>query len=148
MGQSDESEAVVRPLRAEDIAPLAELWIASWQAAMPEIDFAVRHKWIVAFLREPGRATLVAEVAGLVAGFATIEGRYLNQLVVAQASKGSGIARVLLDAAKARAGGGLTLNVNTANARAVRFYAREGFRKVGEGINPASGLPTWEMRWP
>ena len=52
-----------------------------------------RHKWIVAFLREPGRATLVAEVAGLVAGFATIEGRYLNQLVVAQASKGSGIAR-------------------------------------------------------
>jgi putative acetyltransferase len=68
--------------------------------------------------------------------------------VVAQARKGRGLATRLLDAAKARARDGLRLDVNAANARAVRFYAREGFRKVGEGVNPASGLPTLAMAWP
>ena len=147
MRQSDESEAVPRLLRQCDIAALAELWVASWQEAMPEIDFAERRGWIVAFLGEDRHTTLVAEVAGRVAGFATVEGGYLHQLVVAPSAKGSSLARVLLDAAKAHADGGLALDVNQANVRAVRFYEREGFRIVGEGLNPASGLATWAMRW-
>ncbi len=148
MGHSDESEAVLRLLRADDVALLADLWVASWQAAMAEIDFAARRDWIARFLREPGRITLVAEVAGAPAGFATVEGRYLAQLVVAQAHKGRGMAKALLDAVKAQARDGLRLDVNKANARAVRFYEREHFRKVGEGINEASGLATWAMDWP
>ncbi|VVB48079.1 Acetyltransferase, GNAT family [Beijerinckiaceae bacterium RH AL1] len=138
----------MRPLRAGDVEALAELWVASWQAAMPEIDFAARRDWIVAFVGEPGRVTLVAELGGAPAGFATLEGAYLHQLVVAQARKGRGLATALLDAAKAGARDGLRLDVNAANARAVRFYEREGFRKVGEGVNPASGLPTLAMAWP
>ena len=43
---------------------------------------------------------------------------------------------------------GSALDVNQANARAVRFYEREGFRKVGEGVNPVSGLETLAMEWP
>ena len=138
----------MRPLRAGDIAALADLWVASWQEAMPEIDFSARRDWIVAFLGEPGHATLVAEVAGRPAGFVTVERRYLHQIVVARASKGRGLAKVLLDAAKARATDGLALDVNQANLRAVRFYEREGFRKVGKGVNAVSTLETWAMRWP
>ena len=147
MGQSDESEAHLRPLRAGNIAALADLWVASWQEAMPTIDFAVRRDWIVAFLGAPAHETLVAEIAGRPAGFVTLEGGYLHQLVVARESKGRGLATVLLDAAKARAIDGLRLDVNQANARAVRFYEREGFCKVGEGVNQASGLATWTMAW-
>ena len=146
--QSDESEAHLRPLRASDIGHLADLWVASWQEAMPEIDFAARRDWIAAFLGAAGRETLVVEAAGMPAGFATVEGRYLHQLVVARECKGRGLAQVLLEAAKARAKGGLALDVNAANVRAVRFYEREGFRTVGEGTNPTSGLATLAMEWP
>ena len=148
MGQSDESEAVVRPVRAGDIAALADLWVASWQAAMPQIDFSARRDWIVGVLGAAGHVTLVVEIAGAQAGFATFEGGYLHQLVVAQASKGRGLATLLLDAVKAQAGDGLALDVNAANARAVRFYERQGFRKTGEGTNPVSGLATWALEWP
>ena len=137
----------MRPLLAGDIAALADLWVASWQEAMPAIDFVARRDWIVAFLGAPGHSTWVAEVAGRPAGFVTLEGRYLHQLVVARESKGRGLAKVLLDAAKAPATDGLALDVNQANVRAVRFYEREGFRKVGEGVNPVSGLAIWAMEW-
>lgn len=138
----------MRPLRAGDVEALAELWVASWQAAMPDIDFSARRDWIIAFLGEPGRVTLVAELGGAPAGFAIVEGPYLHQLVVAQALKGRGLATRLLDAAKAGVRDGLRLDVNAANARAVRFYEREGFRRVGARVNPASGLPTLAMAWP
>ena len=71
---------------------------------------------------------------------------YLHQLVVAPSAKGRGLAIRLLDAAKS--GGPLTLDVNQANVRAVRFYEREGFSRAGAGRNPVSGLATWTMRWP
>ena len=150
MGQSDESEAgraSVRPLRPADVEALADLWVASWQEAMPAIDFFARRAWIVGFLGAPECTTLVVERAGTAAGFATFEGGYLHQLVVAPGAKGGGLARRLLDAAKAKTPAGLALDVNQANARAVRFYRREGFAVVGEGINPASGLATFALRW-
>lgn len=137
----------MQPLRAADIAALADLWVASWQETMPAIDFAARRGWIVTFLGEPAHATLVADLAGAPAGFVSCEGAYLHQLVVAPAAKGRGVARLLLDAAKAGAPEGLALDVNQANARAVRFYEREGFSVRGPGVNPASGLATWAMRW-
>ncbi len=147
MRESDESEARVRPLGACDVAGLADLWIASWREAMPTIDFAARRAWIVGFLGEAKHETLVIEAAGAPAGFVSVEGGYLHQLVVAPAAKGRGLAKLLLDAAKARVPAGLKLDVNQANARAVRFYEREGFRVVGEGLNSGSGLATWAMRW-
>ncbi len=36
---------------------------------------------------------------------------------------------------------GLELHVNLDNPRAVRFYEREGFVQIGEGVSPRSGLP-------
>ena len=60
---------------------------------------------------------------------------------------GSGLARALLDEARRISPAGLGLHVNQNNPRAVRFYEREGFVRVGEGLNPRSGLPIWEYRW-
>ena len=141
-----EAEVSLRPLRWEDRDALVDLWVAAWRDTMPEIDFEARRGWIVAFLTDPTHATTMALVGGRAVGFISMEGRYLHQLVVAPAAKGRGIATRLLDAAKAD--GALTLDVNQANARAVRFYEREGFFRAGAGRNPGSGLATWTMRWP
>ncbi|MDR3463907.1 MAG: GNAT family N-acetyltransferase [Beijerinckiaceae bacterium] len=143
-----ESTTLVRPLAPGDIAALATLWVRSWQETMPAVDFEARRPWIAGFLAGDGLSTLVAE-AGALQGFVTLEPAraYLHQLVVSPEVKGRGVAGALLDAAKALLPDGLTLDVNQANARAARFYEREGFARVGEGVNAASGLATWRMVW-
>jgi putative acetyltransferase len=143
-----ETMAVVRRLAPGDIEALSTLWVRSWQETMPAVDFEARRGWIAAFLGGEGLSTLVAEAGGL-QGFVTLEPAraYLHQLVAAPEVKGRGVAVVLLDAAKALVPDGLTLDVNQANTRAVRFYEREGFARVGEGVNEGSGLATWRMAW-
>ena len=43
--------------------------------------------------------------------------------------------------------GGVTLKVNKDNARAIRFYERNGFGHGGEDVNPTSGRPVLRMTW-
>lgn len=157
MPQSDYSEAprgavcpaaAIRPMRLDDLASLADLWVASWQEAMPAIDFEARWAWISAVLANPSHTTLVIERDGVALGFAMLEGALLHQLVVASSAKGSGLAVALLAAAKTLVPEGLALDVNKDNPRALRFYLREGFRRAGEGCNAGSGLATWRMQWP
>lgn len=139
---------VLRPQVPGDTAALIGLWVRSWQEAMPEIDFSARRTFVSGVLAAPDSATWVA-AANTVLGFVTVEPAqaYLHQLAVAPEAKGQGIAVALLDAAKALLPDGLTLDVNQANARAVRFYEREGFVRVEQGVNAASGLATWRMTW-
>ena len=72
---------------------------------------------------------------------------YLDQLAVAPEAKGSGAASLLLTEARRLSPGSLTLDVNQDNSRALRFYEREGFERIAEGINPHSGLRTWRLRF-
>ncbi|MDU2928262.1 MAG: GNAT family N-acetyltransferase, partial [Bradyrhizobium sp.] len=46
-----------------------------------------------------------------------------------------------------RSPGGITLLVNTDNARAIRFYKRSGFVEAGADVNPTSGRPVLRMAW-
>lgn len=149
MCQSDNSEAAVilRAMEPADVTFLTDLWVASWRETMPAIDFESRRDWLAACLRDPAHETLVAAGADGRLGFATWEASYLHQLVAAPGAKGGGLAVRLLAAVKAARPAGLALDVNQANARALRFYAREGFVTDHAGRNPASGLATWHMRW-
>ncbi|NLE98388.1 MAG: GNAT family N-acetyltransferase [Propionibacterium sp.] len=66
----------------------------------------------------------------------TIEGpAFLSKCYVRPESHGSGIAKVLLEAAMERARGrgcpGMWLNVNYENYRAQRFYDKHGWQQVG-----------------
>lgn len=93
-------------------------------------------------------AIVVAEASGALAGFVTIDRTgYLDQLVVDPAHWGSPLASALLDAAKRLAPEGITLLVNKDNARAIRFYERNGFVHAGEDVNPTSGRPVLKMAW-
>jgi putative acetyltransferase len=141
----------LRPYHPEDEEAAIALWQRTWQQAYPSIDFAARVAWWRERWRKelvPGAAIMVAEEAGEVVGFVTIDSTgYLDQLVVAPAHWGTELAMALVDEAKRLSPGGITLLVNTDNARAIRFYQRNGFVHAGEDVNPTSGRPVLKMAW-
>lgn len=132
---------------------LADLWVASWTRTMPRIDFEARRPWLIAHLAkalDAGQAIRVAVVeTGDVVGFVLIDPAtgWLDQIAVAPAQWGAGIAEALLRAAREVSPEKIGLDVNADNPRAVAFYARQGFVEVGRGENPRSGLPTLKLEW-
>jgi putative acetyltransferase len=142
---------VLRPYRKDDLEAALALWRRAWEAAMPEIDFGARldgwrERWVGELV--PGNSIVVAEIDGL-AGFVVIdaESGYLDQIVVRPENWGGEVAKALLDEAKRLAAAGIALDVNQSNARAIRFYEREGFVRSGEGVNSLSGKPTFRYAW-
>jgi putative acetyltransferase len=96
----------------------------------------------------PNAAIVVAKQGNALIGFVTIDAKgYLDQLVVSPEHWGSRLATSLVDEAKRRSPDGITLLVNKDNARAIRFYERNGFAHAGEDVNPTSGLPVLKMIW-
>jgi putative acetyltransferase len=60
---------------------------------------------------------------------------------------GTDLGNTLIAEAKRLSPDGITLKVNTDNARAIRFYQRNGFVHAGEDVNPTSGRPVLRMAW-
>jgi putative acetyltransferase len=141
----------LRPYRAEDEDAVIALWQQTWQQAYPQIDFAARVDWWRERWRNelvPNAAIIVAEKAGALIGFVTIDVTgYLDQLVVAPDHWGSELATTLVNEAKRLSPDRITLLVNTDNIRAIRFYERCGFVRAGEDVNPTSGRPVLKMEW-
>jgi putative acetyltransferase len=142
----------LRRYESGDEAAAIALWLRSWQAAYPLLDFVARLDWWCERWRNelvPSAEIVIAETDGEVIGFVTVDPRtlYLDQLVVAPPRWGSGVAAVLIAAAKRLSPTGLDLDVNTDNARAIRFYGKEGFVVSGKGVNPVSGKPLHRMTW-
>jgi putative acetyltransferase len=141
----------LRPYRADDEDAAIALWQRTWQQAYPSIDFAARLQWWRERWRSelvPKAAVIVAEHAGALVGFVTIDkSGYLDQLVVGPEQWGSDIARLLVDQAKTLSPSGIALLVNKDNARAIRFYERNGFVHAGDDVNPISGRPVLKMAW-
>jgi putative acetyltransferase len=142
----------LRPYTADDEDAAIELWRRTWQYHFPHIDFAARESWWRERWRQelvPVAKVVVAERNGTIAGFVTIDPktRYLDQIVVAPESWGSGAATALLDEAKRLSPQGVELLVNKDNLRAIRFYEKNGFAYSGEGANPVSGKVVNKMTW-
>ena len=141
----------LRPYRSEDEDAAIALWQRSWQQAYPSIDFAARAPWWRERWRNelaPNAAIIVAEQADALIGFVTIDLKgYLDQLVVSPTHWGSELGNALLDEAKRLSPDRITLLVNTDNARAIRFYERNGFAQAGGDVNPTSGRPVLRMEW-
>jgi putative acetyltransferase len=141
----------LRPYRVDDEDAAIALWLKTWQQAYPDIDFAARVTWWRERWRNelvPNANIIVAEQAGMLTGFVTIDLKgYLDQLVVAPDRWGSDLGNTLVDEAKRLSPDGITLLVNTDNNRAIRFYKRNGFIEAGGDVNPTSGRPVLRMEW-
>jgi ribosomal protein S18 acetylase RimI-like enzyme len=146
---------LLRPAVAADAPGIAELYRASFSAALPDIRLVhtpeqVR-QWVRSTLVEEGDswvAELNGELDGL-AGFMTLTEGHLEQLYVAVGRWRQGIGTALLDLAKARSRGPLELYTFQANRPAVAFYLAHGFAIVeaGDGSGNEEGAPDYLLRW-
>jgi putative acetyltransferase len=142
----------LRPYTAADEAAAIELWRRTWQQHYPRIDFTERLPWWRARWRNelvPTATIILAEQGASLLGFVTVDPktRYLDQIVVAPEAWGSEVAGALIAEAKRLSPGGLDLTVNADNARAIRFYEKQGFAVTGDDMNPISGAPVSKMGW-
>jgi GNAT superfamily N-acetyltransferase len=126
-----------------DALAVARIHVRAWQAgyrgllpaayldALRAEDRAPRYT----FDRLDGPRTIVAVVDGAIAGFATIHGAELSALHVEPAAWSRGIGRALIARARADlAAAGITeahLWLLAGNARAARFYERDGWASDG-----------------
>lgn len=143
----------LRQFYQADLAPLTDMWVASWQSVFREIDFEARRSWFGARLTThltDGVRITVAQGADALLGFITLDpaSGFIDQLAVAPQALGQGVAQALLAQARTASPQRLMLDVNAANLRAVRFYAREGFVVTGDGVSAASSLPLLRLQWP
>ncbi|MGJ0394802.1 MAG: GNAT family N-acetyltransferase [Methylocystis sp.] len=141
-------------LRVDDDWPsILDVWVASWRATYPEIDFDARRDWLLRHVREleaVGGVTLCLFDAGsTLAGFVVINPAdgWLDQICVAPERFGAGFGASLLSAARNVSPNVIRLDVNADNLRAIRFYERDGFSRVGRGANTLSGRETIMMEW-
>ena len=146
------SHFTLRRYAEADEAAAIELWRRTWQLAYPQLDFAARVAWWRERWRNelvPATIVTVAERDGAMLGFVTVDPQsgYLDQIVVAPETWGTPLAGALVDAAKRGAPGKLELLVNQDNARAIRFYEKNGFAITGADVNPRSGAPLHRMSW-
>ena len=137
----------VRPARLEDAEAFTRAHEAAWDATLSPIagrrleelvPFEERVERFRAGLDRPGvdASILVAERGDEVVGEAVRVGSELRDLYVVPEAWGTGAGLALMDEvlAEIRAGGATqaTLWVVEANARARRFYEREGWEPTGE----------------
>ncbi len=146
------ADVTLRRYRQSDEDAAVTLWLRSWQAAYPQLDFIARLDWWRQRWRDELLRTadvVIAEDAGIMIGFVTIDPQtlYLDQIVVAPEHWRSGIGAVLLEEARRISPRGLDLDVNVDNARAIAFYKKHGFTIAGPGKNPISGKPVHRMSW-
>jgi GNAT superfamily N-acetyltransferase len=150
---------VLRPAVAADARRIAELYLASFSAALPDIRLVhtpeqVR-QWVRSKLVEEGDSW-VAELdgelhgeLGALAGFMTLTEGHVEQLYVAVGRWRQGIGTALLDLAKARSRGPLELYTFQANRPAVAFYLAHGFAiaAAGDGSGNEEGAPDYLLCW-
>lgn len=146
--------ASLRPRDDRDWSAMLDLWVASWRATYPEIDFDARRDWLlrhVCALESAGARTVCMfdDDGKTLAGFVVInpETGWLDQICVGPAHFGNGHGDALLGAARAVSPRRVRLDVNADNFRAIRFYERRGFVQVGRGANTLSGRATIMMEW-
>jgi len=155
----------LRRAGAPDAAAVADLFLRSFRATYPfplahtddEVRGWVRDRlvpqletWVAVAPASGGDDDSDGEAAPeRILGFATIEPGWLEQLYVDPDHLGEGIGRRLLDLAKQRQPHGLLLWTFQVNARARRFYERNGFRlvRLGHEWNNEEHQPDVQYWW-
>ena len=134
------SQPALRRARADDAGAIAAIWRDGWREVhlghIPDDLLAARLRESFES-RAAGRVddTVVAVNDGAVAGFAMVADDEVEQIYVAAAHRGTGVAGALLAEAERRVADSghrrAWLAVVAGNARARRFYTRSGWCDEG-----------------
>jgi predicted cupin superfamily sugar epimerase/GNAT superfamily N-acetyltransferase len=134
------TDVELRAARPDDAESIAQIWDSGWHDGhdghVPDELTAVRTPESFrtrAVARIP--QTTVAVVGGRIAGFVVVHGDELEQVYVDSAHRGAGVAPALMAAGLRQVASGgharAWLAVAAGNARARRFYEREGWSDDG-----------------
>ncbi|MEW2525083.1 GNAT family N-acetyltransferase [Streptomyces sp. NPDC047071] len=121
---------VLRAATAGDGAAVAEVYLRSYDTALPDVRRPHTDDEVREYIRHvvlPRGTTWVAQAAGAVVGMMVLDGEQLGQLYLDPAWRGCGIGDRFVALAKERSPDGLTLWTFQVNAPARRFYERHGF---------------------
>lgn len=126
---------VLRPAEPEDVPDLVDVFLTA-RAAAPMPDAVHTPREVAAYLAahlEQGSPdeTWVAEVGGVVVGYARFTPTWLDDLYVAPGAQRVGVGAALLDLVKTLIPDGFGLWVYTSNGPARAFYAGHGFVELG-----------------
>jgi ribosomal protein S18 acetylase RimI-like enzyme len=130
----------LRPATPDDLEAIATLWHSGWRDGhLGHVPAALlEHRRLEDFRqRVPerlGTTTVAVDESGLI-GFVTVREDELEQLYVAARARGSGAARQLTEQGEKVIAGRFELAwlaVATGNARARRFYERNGWYDAGD----------------
>lgn len=124
----------VRRAGADDAAGMADVWLRSYDAALPTVRRAHTDDQVRAWFADVvvvRHESWVAVADGSVVGILVLdEGNELDQLYLNPAWRGLGLGDRLVALAKQRRPGGLELWTFQVNGPAQRFYERHGFVAV------------------
>jgi putative acetyltransferase len=146
------TEAVLRPATADDVGAIATLFHQGWHDAHSGLvpDGLTKRRTAQAFHDRVARRvaetdeTTVADVDGGIAGFIMVDGDEAEQVYVARAFRGTGLAGLLLTEAERQiaAAGHRTawLVVVRGNDRAQAFYAKQGWVDEGDYDYPVTAM--------
>lgn len=140
----------LRPAVPHDAPAIADVHLAARAAAPmppPVHDEASVRAWLASRVGQD--EIWVAEIDGVVAGYARFTRTWLDDLYVVPAHAGTGIGSALLDLVKARHPRGFGLWVFESNLPARAFYAAHGLveREHTDGSDNEERAPDLVMEW-
>lgn len=147
-------EAVIRRAGALDAREAAEVWLRSYDAALPTVRRAHSDDEVRDYFREvviPGREVWVAQSPdGPLVGVMVLGEGSIDQLYLAPDRRGQGLGDRFVALAKRRHPTGLDLWTFQVNAPAHRFYERHGFTEAErtDGSANEEGEPDIRYVWP
>jgi GNAT superfamily N-acetyltransferase len=145
-------DPALRRAGPEDAEAAAEVWLASFAAALPTVrrahtDDEVRD-WMARVV--VGRLeTWVAETGGEIVGLMTLHEGWIEQLYLRPDWRGRGLGRRFVSLAKERSPGGLQLWCFQVNGPARRFYEGNGFvaAELTDGAGNEEREPDIRYEW-
>jgi GNAT superfamily N-acetyltransferase len=126
-------EVVLRRATAADAGALAEVWLRSFDAALPGVRRAHTDDEVRGWFRDvvlPQRETWAADAAGVVVGLMVLGPGEIDQLYLDPDWRGRGLGDRFVALAQELFPSGLSLWTFQVNESACRFYERHGFVAV------------------
>jgi chorismate mutase/GNAT superfamily N-acetyltransferase len=151
----ERDELLLRPAGEADVDEVAELYLATRRAAVPQMPPQIHtpdevRAHTARVLREPGNQVWVAERDEELLGYAHLAPGWLDGLYVGPPYQGTGVGSALLELVKAQLPEGFALWVFASNAPARGFYRRHGLLELEhtDGSGNEEKSPDVRMAWP
>jgi GNAT superfamily N-acetyltransferase len=147
-----QADHVLRRADVGDADAVADVWLRSFDAALPSVSRAHTDDEVRKWLRRVVIGTLetwVVVADGAVVAMMALDGDDLDQLYLDPDWRGRGIGDLLVTHAKSRRPAGLRLWTFQVNTPARRFYRRHGFVEISrtDGARNDEKEPDVQLEW-